>query len=308
MTPRVHVVPLPALGPEDVVVATDGPDEGAVFTGTEDGSVWRVSHDGRRIDCVARTGGRPLGIELGLDGRLVVCDATRGLLAVDPRTGGVEVLATEADGRPILVCNNAAVAADGTIWFSDSSAVFPLEQWRDDLLARTRSGRLLRRTPDGDVEVVLTGLEFANGVALLPGDREVVVAESTARTLVRHRVADGPGERDLLVADLGAHPDNIARGSDGLLWVTMTGPADPVVQGLMRAPRWAQRLATRVPERLQPLPRPGVHVRAYDADGRVVHDVVAETDDMSMITGVREHAGRLWLGSLRERAIAYLDR
>ena len=250
MTPRVHVVPLPALGPEDVVVATDGPDEGAVFTGTEDGSVWRVSHDGRRIDCVARTGGRPL----------------------------------------------------------DSSAVFPLEQWRDDLLARTRSGRLLRRTPDGDVEVVLTGLEFANGVALLPGDREVVVAESTARTLVRHRVADGPGERDLLVADLGAHPDNIARGSDGLLWVTMTGPADPVVQGLMRAPRWAQRLAMRVPERLQPLPRPGVHVRAYEADGRVVHDVVAETDDMSMITGVREHAGRLWLGSLRERAIAYLDR
>jgi hypothetical protein len=39
-----------------------------------------------------------------------------------------------------------------------------------------------------------------------------------------------------------------------------------------------------------------------------VHDVVAETGDMTIVTGVREHAGRVWLGSLRERAIGYLDR
>lgn len=304
---RVHLVPLPGRGPEDVVVATHGPDEGAVFTGTEDGAVWRVSHDGRRIDRVASTGGRPLGIETVGDGRLVVCDSERGLLAVEPATGRVEVLADRVAGRPILVCNNAAVAGDGTIWFSDSSTVFPLDRWREDLLARTRTGRLLRRTPDGDVEVVLDGLDFANGVALLPGDREVVVAESTARSLVRHRVADGPGVSDHLVSDLAAHPDNIARGSDGLVWVTMTSPVDPLVQALMRAPRAVQRLAVRVPERLQPLPRPGVHVRAYDADGRVAHDVVAASDRMSMVTGVREHEGRVWLGSLHGRAIAYLD-
>ncbi|UMG92291.1 NUDIX hydrolase [Nocardioides sp. TF02-7] len=58
------VHPVPADGAEDVVVATDGPDAGAVFTGTADGSVFRVSHDGRRIDRVAHTGGRPLGIEV----------------------------------------------------------------------------------------------------------------------------------------------------------------------------------------------------------------------------------------------------
>ena len=306
MTTAVHVVPVPGPGPEDVVVATHGPDEGSVFTGTEDGAVWRVSHDGRRIDRVADTGGRPLGIEVDADGRLVVCDSVRGLLAVDPRTGGVEVLVDRVGGRPILVCNNAALAEDGTIWFSDSSTVFPLERWREEVLARTCTGRLLRRTPGGEVDVVLDGLEFANGVALLPGDREVVVAESTARTLVRHRV-DRPGNRELFEPDLGAHPDNIARGSDGLVWVTMTSPVSPLVLGLQRAPRTVQRMAVRVPERLQPLPEPGVHVRAYDGDGRVVHDVVAATDGMSMVTGVREHEGRVWLGSLRERAIAYLD-
>jgi len=306
--PRVHIVPVPAGGPEDVLVATAGPDEGAVYTGTDDGSIWRVSHDGRRIDRVAHTGGRPMGLEEHPDGRLVVCDAVRGLLAVGPRTGEVALLAEEADGQRLVFCNNAAVAADGTIWFSDSSTEHSLERWRDEHLARTRSGRLLRRTPDGEVEVVLTGLDFANGVALLPGEEEVVVAETSARTLVRHRVADGPGSSEVWVADLGAHPDNIAVGSDGLLWVALVGQVDRLAEALMRAPRAVQRLALRVPERLQPLPPPGVHVRAFDASGAVVHDVVAECDGMSMVSGVREHEGRVWVGSLRERAIAFLDR
>ena len=35
MTPTsIQVVPVPGPGAEDVVVATHGPDEGAVFTGT----------------------------------------------------------------------------------------------------------------------------------------------------------------------------------------------------------------------------------------------------------------------------------
>ena len=56
-----RVIRVPGAGAEDVVVATAGPDEGAVFTGTEDGAIQRISHDGRRVEQVADTGGRPLG-------------------------------------------------------------------------------------------------------------------------------------------------------------------------------------------------------------------------------------------------------
>ena len=41
-----------------------------MLSGTEDGAIFRLSHDGRRIDRVAHTGGRPLGLELHPDGRL----------------------------------------------------------------------------------------------------------------------------------------------------------------------------------------------------------------------------------------------
>lgn len=102
-TPRtIDVLPVPAPGAEDVVVATSGRDEGAVFTGTEDGGVWRVSHDGRRIDRVATTGGRPLGLELDLDGRLLVCDARVGLLRVDTGTGAIEPLTDRVAGVPMV--------------------------------------------------------------------------------------------------------------------------------------------------------------------------------------------------------------
>jgi hypothetical protein len=57
--------------------------------------------DGRRIEVVADTGGRPLGIEVRDDGRLMVCDAHRGLLLVDIGSGEVEVLVDLRATAPI---------------------------------------------------------------------------------------------------------------------------------------------------------------------------------------------------------------
>lgn len=298
------VIPVPGPGAEDVVV---GPD-GAVYTGTEDGSVFRVTHDGRRIDRVAHTGGRPLGIEIDPDGRLLVCDAHRGLLRIDPRDGTIEVVLDRVGRAPMLFCNNAAIAGDGTIWLSDSSTHYGIEQWKDDFVQDTRTGRLLRLPPGGEPEVVLEGLAFANGVALAADESYVAVAETGARTVVRWWLS-GPraGTRDLLASDLPGYPDNIARGSDGLIWVSVASPLDPVVERLQRAPMAVRRLVTRIPDRLQPQPKRTVRALALDDDGSVVRDVDLPGTDYHMVTGVREHDGRLWLGSLHEPAIAVVD-
>ncbi len=304
----VRVVPVPAMGAEDVLVMTSGPDEGAVFTGTEDGSIWRIRDDGRRLDRVADTGGRPLGIEELPGGLLLVCDATRGLLRVDPATGEVETLLDSVDGRPLLVTNNAAVAADGTVYFSDSSTVHRVEDWKKDIVEDTRTGRLLRLDPDGSVTVLEDGLAFANGVALASDESFVAVAETAARTVVRHWLS-GPaaGTRDHLVADLPGYPDNIARGSDGLIWVTIASPADPLVERLQRGPVWLRRQVTRIPEWLQPKPQHTLRVQAYDDAGRLVRDLDLDEPDFHLVTGVREHRGRVWLGSLHEAAVAVVD-
>lgn len=299
------VVPVPGPGAEDVVVATTGPDEGAVFTGTGDGVIWRVAHDGRKVDEVARTGGRPLGIEMDLDGRLLVCDAKKGLLRVDTRNGSIEALADSVAGTRMAFCNNAAIASDGTIWFSDSSTKFGIDNWKDDFVQDTRTGRLLRRDPDGTITVVDEGLRFANGVALSRDEDFVVVAETAGVTLVRHWISGAKaGQRDLLCQDLPGYPDNIARGSDGLIWVTIATPRDPLVERLQKGPMWLRRGVTRIPAALQPKPKKTVRVQAYDEAGTLVHDVDVKTDRFHMVTGVREHDGRVWMGSLEEPAVA----
>ena len=303
------VLPVPGPGAEDVVVGGPGPDEGAVFTGTEDGSIFRVSHDGRRIDRIAHTGGRPLGIEIDLDGRLLVCDAHRGVLRIDARTGAIEDVVDRIGRAPMLFCNNAAIAGDGTVWFSDSSLHYDIDRWKDDFIQDTRTGRLARLGTDGQVDVVVEGLAFANGVALAADESFVAVAETGARTVVRWWLTgERAGTRDHLVTDLPGYPDNIARGSDGLIWVSIASPTDPVIERLQRAPLPLRKAATRVPERLQPAPKRTIRVQAYDEVGTLVHDVDLPADTTyHMVTGVREHDGRVWLGSLHEPAIAVVD-
>lgn len=306
------VIPVPGPGAEDVVVATSGPDAGCVYTGTEDGAIFRISVDQQRVERIADTGGRPLGLEVAADGRILVCDAHQGLLWVDPANGNVEPITAEIDGVPMKFCNNAAIAADGTIWFSDSSTQFGIEQWKHDFVQNTRTGRLLRRDPDGTITTVLNGLAFANGVALAQDESYVAVAETAARTVVRHWLTDERrGLRDKLCSDLPGYPDNIARGSDGLIWITLASPLDPLVERLQRGPLKLRKLVTKIPDKLQPQPKQTVRVQAYDDHGTLVHDLDIDPKQHGasyhMVTGVREHDGKVWMGSLHEAAVAVAE-
>jgi sugar lactone lactonase YvrE len=302
------VHPVPSMGAEDVVVSA----EGIVLTGTEDGAIWAVDPATGSTRLVADTGGRPLGLEILPDGHLLVCDAERGLLRVDQESGAVEVLVDLVDGEPMRFCNNAAVAADGTIWFSDSSLHHGVDQWKDDFVQDTATGRLVRRDPDGTVTVVLDGLRFANGVALAADESFVCVAECRGRTVVRLWLT-GPraGQRDHLVTDLPGYPDNISRGSDGLIWVAVASPVDGLVEWLGHAPMVLRRAITRIPEALQPRPKQTIRVQAYADDGRLVHDLdlapPGRGPGYHMVTGVREHDGRVWMGSLHEPSVAVHD-
>ncbi len=297
----LSVVPVPGPGAEDVLVGADG----RVWTGTEDGGIHVHDPADGSVVTVVATGGRPLGLEWMPDGRLLVCDAHRGLLAFTEATGDLEVLATEVEGVPMLCTNNAAVAADGTIWFSDSSMVWAVEQWKNDLVEHTCTGRLLRRGRDGDVRVVLSGLSFANGVALTPDEDAVLVAETGTCAIRRVHLVDGEArETTMWLEDLPGHPDNIALGSDGLIWVTIASPRDRVLGLIQRAPRAVRGLVRRAPEAVKPTPKATARVMAYDLGGNLVHDLDFDATDWHVATGVREHDGRVWLGSLVQPAIA----
>jgi sugar lactone lactonase YvrE len=293
-----RVFAVPGHGAEDVVV---GPD-GSVYTGTEDGVVHRIDPSTGQVSSVANTRGRPLGIELLGADKLLICDARRGLLTLEVSSGAIETLVDD-----MKFCNNAAVAADGTIYFSDSSSIHPIDEWRAEMVEVTRTGRLRKRDTSGNIMTLEKDLAFANGVALAQDESFVAVAETAARTIVRHWLT-GPraGSRDFLVEELPGYPDNIARGSDGLIWIALASPRDPLVERIQRGPLWIRRGVTRIPQPLQPAPKRTVRVQAYDNLGGLVHDLAGDSQKFHMVTGVREHDGDVWMGSLHEPAVAVL--
>ena len=88
------------------------------------------------------------------------------------------------------------------------------------------------------------------------------------------------------------------------MWVTIASPTDRMVERLHRAPMVLRRRASRIPDALQPQPKRTARVQAYEDTGRLVHDLHGDASAYHMVTGVREHDGRVWLGSLVESAVA----
>jgi sugar lactone lactonase YvrE len=300
----LEVIGLPGAGPEDVAIDADG----NVLAGLRDGRILRISPDGHHVDTVADTGGRPLGIEIDPDGELVVCDARRGVLRVDPDRGRVTSLVNSIAGVPMLFCNNGALAADGTTYFTDSTTQFGIDHYVGELFAHSGTGRLFRRTPDGAVDLVLDGLQFANGVALAPDESWLAVVETGGYCLDKIWLT-GPraGQRETLVANLPAFPDNISTGSDGLIWVALPSRRDPMLDMLASKPPILRKAVWAMPRRLLPAEKKTVWVQAYDPDGRLVHDLQTDHPQLYTITGVRELDGVVWLGSLTAPAIGRIE-
>lgn len=291
-------IAVPGEGPEDVL----GLDDGRVAYGLVDGRVMASSPDGSRHELLAETGGRPLGLERHPDGSIVVCDARRGLLRI--ADGRSQVLVDRHEGESLRFTNNAAVSSDGTIYFTVSSRRFGIDDYRSDIIEHSNTGRLFRRSAAGEIELLLDGLSFANGVALSADESSVFVAE-TGEYRIRRMRLDDPGVSDVFVENLPGIPDNLT-ASAGIVWAALFSPRNRPLDLLLPRPR-LRALVSRLPERLQPQPvRHGFVVGFDETTGDVVHNLQDPAGGYAPVTSARMHEGRLWLGSLTEPAIAVL--
>lgn len=299
--PELRLFELPGTGPEDVVLAPDG----RILTGIADGAVLAVDPATGAVEQIAHTGGRPLGLHAEADGSLLICDADRGLLRLDRPHGTAETLCDRVDGVPLNFASNVVADTDGTVYFSESTRRYPLDDYMGDILEHSGTGRLFRRTADGRVDTLVDGLQFANGIVLAPDRSCVLVAETGSYRIARHHLT-GPraGDTDYLVENLPGCPDNLGLGSDGHIWAALVTPRNPILDRLLPLPGVLRHIVRAIPPALQPKPARTVWVQAYDFDGNLVHDLQREADRYAMVTGVAESDGTLYLGSLSEPAIA----
>jgi len=274
---------------------------GNIVTGLPDGRVVRMTADGQNVTELVKTGGRPLGTRYDANGRLIICDAEKGLLALGADGKLEELVPT---GKEIHVVDDLAIASNGVIFYSDASTRFPFKQYIDDVFEHRGSGRVMRYDPaTKETTQLASGLSFANGVALGPAEDYLLVNETGSNRIMRVWVA-GPksGQSDVFVDGLPGFPDNLTWSpSRKVFWVALFGPRDPLVDGLAALPM-LRRMFSHLPTPPQPL---DAHVIAVDESGKIVDSLQwKSSDSFSPITSVIERDGWLYLGSLTHKGIA----
>lgn len=315
-------------GPEDVWVK-----DGYAYTGLEDGRVMRVRIDGLTSsgpapiqpvipggatppstglsgELVVNTGGRPLGLQHDPFGNLVVADAKKGLLVITP-ANQVAFVIDRFEGRPLMFVDDLDISKDGTIFFSDASARFGIDDYKLDALEGNPTGRLFSFDPrSGSLQVRLKDLAFANGVALGPDEEYVLVNETLAHRITRHWLK-GPraGQQDTFVENLPGYPDNLSFNGRDIFWVALAGPRVKALEDQANNP-FMRRLGYRLQSiGLAPAPTPEPYgcVVAINTMGQVVMTLQDPGGRaIKAITSVNEKDGLLFFGSLEMDRIATL--
>jgi sugar lactone lactonase YvrE len=201
--------------PEDITFD----DKGRLYTGCEDGNIYRLTFNASRdvasVETFAKVGGFPLGLHFDAKGDLIVAVKGIGLLSLDP-FGNSSMLTNKVNGTPITYANDLDIASNGTIYFSDSSTKFT-RGWPYDILEAKPYGRILVYDPQTkETRILKDGLYFANGVALAPDESFLLVGETSRYRIARYWLK-GPqaGTWDYFAENLPILVDNIEHDQNG---------------------------------------------------------------------------------------------
>jgi sugar lactone lactonase YvrE len=155
----------------------------------------------------------PLCVDWLPDGRLLVVSASEGLLLLQEPDGSLVThgdLGSVSSPPPV---NELVVDANGNAYINGGG--FDLMAGED-----FAPGIVAVVHQDGSARQVADGLAFPNGMAIMPDDRTLIVAESYAKRLMAFDIgADGCLSERRVWAELGdGVPDGICADSENAVW------------------------------------------------------------------------------------------
>ncbi|WP_244486549.1 SMP-30/gluconolactonase/LRE family protein [Aureimonas sp. Leaf324] len=187
----------------------------------------QVLHDDGTVDALRDPSDNANGNVLDAEGRLVTCEHRTRRVVRREADGSLTVLADRFDDKPLNSPNDAVLAPDGAIWFTDP--VYGIRQPDEGLMAEPEqtARRVYRIDPGGRLDAMIDTIDQPNGIALSPDGQTLYVAESGAalnpegprEIRVFAIQADGRPDEGRVFATLDSGvPDGLAVDSTGRLY------------------------------------------------------------------------------------------
>jgi gluconolactonase len=179
------------------------------------GRIFKVTPDGK-FHLVAEYDGEPNGLKIHKDGRLIIADHKRGLLAIDPASGAVTTLLDRANAEGFRGLNDLYYARNGDLYFTD--------QGQSGL--QDPSGRVFRLSAGGELTCVMRNIPSPNGLVLSVDETILYLNVTRANAVWKLPLTKGgePTKAGLyLQLSGGSGPDGLAIDEQGGLAVAHAG-------------------------------------------------------------------------------------
>ena len=180
----------------------------------------------------------------------------------------------------------------------------------------SRTGRILRYNPsNGEIDILATGIFFANGISINKDESYLVIAETFgARLLKYHLKGDKEGVMDVLIDNLVGYPDGLDCSSKTGNCYAVIPSAKPSIINVINAFPPMLDLVLRsllmiVPKSLAPEVNPiGCVVEVDPETGELIQTYQdPKGDDIAALHGVTFNNEKLYFGSLHNDFIGVYD-
>lgn len=248
LTPNDLLEGFTAIGPvtPDIDDICEGPD-GAIYLSAGP-IIYRLSGQNRtQRDVHATFDDLVTGIAFHPDGRLLACISGKGLAAIgdDGKIGWL----TTANAEPLHCLTAVTAAADGTIFLTDGSRQNRTESWKQDLMEKNHSGRLISCSATlGDAKVLLDALYYPNGLVLSDDGKWLWFSESWNHRLSRMQVGGAvTGTPEVINDNLPAYPARLSPSRDGGYWLALFAVRTHLTEFILREDEYRHAMMQTIP-------------------------------------------------------------
>src|ERR1700724_2390322 len=150
-----------------------------LFSDIPNNRIMRFSEDDGHVSVYRQPSMNSNGNTIDREGRLITCEHSGRRVTRTELDGSITIIADKYNGKKLNSPNDAVVASDGSIWFTDP--VYGIGGYSEGIKAEPEQEKhnVYRVDPkSGDIKVVVDDFVEPNGIALSPDEKKLYVIDT----------------------------------------------------------------------------------------------------------------------------------